>query len=367
MSQYDGNIYCLYPSSHSWQQFEQLLFYKYNDIESLWTEMIDNGLNLADSTINLPKSMCIVEDNEIYSFSVNPIDSTINIYSFTTYWRLHHYEPIIGGDIDKVEIKSIFVNDILYFSINEYDPIGIYTVFHYTNDIFSIFDTHQKTEIAIYSHCLTSFNKQLLTFYIDYGHNIFAYYNDKIYNLQFNIAVDIDINQFECVSTQNGNILSWRYQTNVYYLQLSPTDFTDILLYTKLPWNLELSSANIFQLISLKNAISNYKTVSVFYSNDIITNYLLNVESVTMDISSIIDLSNILYAINNDYESMLKLQSISMYDDDQEIDEFTSLYQGESDINVLLVDVMSDNEEVGYSQCNQYEDQSFAVVQFTAF
>jgi len=368
-SQYDSKVYCLYPSStNSWQQFDDLSFYTFNGVDFEWTELSDYPLDLADSTINLPKNMCIITDNEIYTFSVNPIDAMVNIYSYTTSWRLHHYTPLINGDIDKVEIDSVFIDDILYFSINEYDASGIYTVYHYTDDIFSVFDTKLKSEVPIYSHCLTSYNDQLLTFYVDYGHNIWAYYDGLTYNLDFNIANDIDVNQFECISisAELGNIISWKYQSNVYYLQLSPNDFQTILSYSTIPWNMESSEANIFQLISLTNSFSNdYKTVSVYYSPDITSNYLPDVTSVTMDIESLISLSNIFYSLNNRYESMMKLETIAIYQDNDNIDTFTS-YEGESQINILLVDTMSDDEEIGYSQCDS-DDQSFAVVSYTAF
>ena len=370
-SQYDSYIYCLYPSTNSWQEFDDLRFYKYNNIDFSWEEISDFPLDLADSSINLPKSMCIVTDNEVYAFSVNPVDATVSVYSFTTSWRLHHYTPAIGGDIDKVEINSVFVNDVLYFSVNDYDPTGVYTVYHYTDNIFSIFDAKLKTDVPIYSHCLTKYNDpadpesddQLLTFYIDYGHNLWAYYDDTIYNLDYNIASDIDVNQFECVWTEMGNIISWKDETNVYYLQLSPNDF-QTLSYSMVPWNIELSEANLFQLISVKNSISDYKTVSVYYSNDIISNYLPDTTYITMDIESIISLSNIFYSINNKYESMMKLENMAIYDDNDDIDSFTS-YEGESQINILLVDTMTDEDEIGYSQCE--DDQSFAVVQYTAF
>ena len=121
-----------------------------------------------------------------------------------------------------------------------------------------------------------------------------------------------------------------------------------------------------FQLISLKNNVENdYKTVSVYYSNDIISNYLPDTTSITMDIESLLSLSNIFYSINNKYDSMMRLETIALYQNNDNIDTFSS-YQGESNINILLVDTMIDEEEIGYSQCDP-NDQSFAVVQYTAF
>ena len=135
---------------------------------------------------------------------------------------------------------------------------------------FSVFDTKSKSETPIYSHCLTSYSDQLLTYYIDYGHNLWAYYDGLTYNLDFNIANDIEVNQFQCISTKIGNIISWKYESNVYYLQISPNDFQTIISYSTMPWNMDS-----FQLISLTDTVSNdYKTVSVYYSDDVITNYL---------------------------------------------------------------------------------------------
>ncbi len=57
--------------------------------------------------------------------SINiPMDSMINIYSFTTSWRLHHY---VNGNINNVETDSV--------CLNEYDPIGYYTVYHFIDDM----------------------------------------------------------------------------------------------------------------------------------------------------------------------------------------------------------------------------------------
>jgi len=118
------------------------------------------------------------------------------------------------------------------------------------------------------------------------------------------------------------------------------------------------------QLIALRDSINAYKTVSVYYTNDVINNYLSDIELLPMDISSIISLSNIVYGMNNKYEYMMKLDDILVYD--QEVDGFTSYEQSNSNINVLLVDALSDDEELGYSQCDD-ADQSFAVVQYSVF
>eukprot|EP00488_Nonionellina_sp_1-RS-2012_P000155 TRINITY_DN10483_c0_g1_i1.p1 TRINITY_DN10483_c0_g1~~TRINITY_DN10483_c0_g1_i1.p1 ORF type:complete len:124 (+),score=15.61 TRINITY_DN10483_c0_g1_i1:399-770(+) len=114
--------------------------------------MSDAPLNLGDSSVNIPHSMVIMEDNEVYAFSVNPTDLMINIYSYTTSWRLHHYMPVINGDIDKVEIDSIYLNDVLYFSSNEYGALETYTLYHYYRGVYSseLNNLVQKTDVPYY-------------------------------------------------------------------------------------------------------------------------------------------------------------------------------------------------------------------------
>eukprot|EP01084_Bolivina_argentea_P071638 130187_1 len=362
LSIYDGNVYCLYPDTNTWDAFDYVQFYTYSLVDSMWNEMVDFPLNLGDSSINIPQSMVITEDNEVYAFAVNPTDLMINIYSYTTTWRVHHYMPEINGAIDKVEIDSLYVSDVLYFSVNEYDPLGTFTLYHYTEDIFSALDVWSKAEVPVYSHCLTQFEGQLLTFYVDYGHNLWAYYQETAHNLGFNIANDIDTNQFECVWTKNGNIVSWMHEDIIYYLQLSADDFKQIVVYSTLPWVLD-EDATLFQLISMEKSVREYRSVSVYYKEDIIDNYLTDIALLSMDISSIISLSNIIYAIHNNYQNMMKLDQILTYKED--VNAFTS-YERESEINILLVDALSDEQEIGYSQCDP-SDQSFAVVQYTVF
>eukprot|EP01084_Bolivina_argentea_P119582 212001_1 len=364
---YDGFVYCLYPDSNQWDEFDTLKFYQYGLDGSLWNELSDFPLDIGDSSVNIPRSMVVMTDNEIYAFAVNPTDLMINVYSFTTAWRLHHYTPDIGGDIDKVEIDSIFVNDIMYFSINEYDPIGVYSVYHYIDDIFAVFETFNKIEVPIYSHCLTEFDDVLLTYYVDYGHNLWAYYDSVRYNMEFNIANQIQTNQFKCILTEKGNIISWKMDTIVYYIHTAIDDFKVIDTYARLPWNIDDDSkGNLFQLIVMRDSINDYKSVSVYYTNDIMDNYVTDFDMLSMDISAIVSLSNIIYGINNNYKYMMRLNMILVYNDD--VDTFTSYDQDEeSDINILLVDKMNDDDDgIGYSQCND-DEQSFAVVEYTIF
>ena len=188
--------------------------------------------------------------------------------------------------------------------------------------------------------------------------------------MNFMIEDNINVNQLQCASTQIGNAISWNSNLTVNVLEISSDNFQEIISVSILPWNM-----NIFQLISLRNTVDSYKTVSVYYTNDIIENYLSDINSISMDISSVIQLSNAIYGLNGDCCDMMKLSSISMYtneddkDDkdggDENMDSFTN-YEGESDINILLVDSMKNEQEIGYSECDN-TDQSFAVLQYSSF
>jgi len=127
---------------------------------------------------------------------------------------------------------------------------------------------------------------------------------------------------------------------------------------------------NLFQFISLPNSVADYKSVTIYYTDDVVSNYLSDVQCIAMDVSSIITLSNILYAVNHRYGSMMQIDGVLLYESDDDdvdggVDGFTS-FEGSSDINILLVDAMQDENEIGYSQCDE-TDQSFAVVQYSAF
>ncbi len=218
-------MYCLYPAEDTWDEFNSLKFYQYDGI--LWNEM-DDALHLGDSSVNVPRSMVVMTDNEIYAFAVNAADLMVNVYSYRTSWRLHDYT----GDIDKVEIDSVFVGDVMYFSVNEYDATGNYTVYHYMDDIFSVFERFDKIEVPIYSHCLSEFDGDLLTYYVDYGHHLWVYYDGVRYNMGFNIANQIQTNQFECIETEKGNIITWKVDTVVYYIHTVADDFKVIESYS---------------------------------------------------------------------------------------------------------------------------------------
>lgn len=123
---------------------------------------------------------------------------------------------------------------------------------------------------------------------------------------------------------------------------------------------------NVFQVIAMQRMHS-YQSVSVYYADDVVANYLTDARSIAMDVANVVDLSNILYGVNNKYAHMMRLEQVLLYEDDgDDIDAFASV-ESESDINILLVDSMSDGQEAGYSECDTDEQQSFAVVQYSAF
>jgi len=373
-SAYDGNVYCVAPNADTdWQSFASLSFYSYNAVSAAWTELDDDdgALDLVDASTAIAKAMCVATDNEIYLFAVNIADAALAIYSFTTAWRLHHYAPLIAGDLRNAEIRCVLIGDVLYFSVNEVGATGAYSVHSYSNaeSMFSVFDSHAKAELPIYTHCLTQFDGALLSFYVDYGHNLYAYFGDRRYSLEFNLAQNVDTNQFDCVATASGNVISWRYGNDAYYLQVSPTDFQEIVAFYRLPWKMPSSmetGLNVFQVIAMQRMHS-YQSVSVYYADDVVANYLTDARSIAMDVANVVDLSNILYGVNNKYAHMMRLEQVLLYEDDGgDIDAFTSV-ESESDINILLVDSMSDGQEAGYSECDTDEQQSFAVVQYSAF
>merc|ERR1712129_226566 len=164
-------------------------------------------------------------------------------------------------------------------------------------------------------------------------------------------------------STENGNIVSWKHEEAIHYVELSVDALGDLAVHA-LPWNAS-DKGSSFQLISMRNGRSNYKSAFVYYSNDILDNYIADVNLLSMDIASMITFSNILYARNDDYKYMMELNEAGIAVYDSKVDGFMS-YEGESDVNILLVDTMNNDRQIGISECDAF-DQSFAIVEFSAF
>lgn len=245
-----AQMYCLYPSSNSWTEFVDLRFFKYSwtgpESELQILEM--DHFNLANSSVirigaivDVASASISPDDGrEVYVFAVNRIDSTVNTYSFTTFWRLHHYAPSIAGDSSEAEIDGAVIRvrdeaEMLYFSVNPADPLANFTVYHYVDNIFSVFLTVSKRDVRVYAHCLTESDGSALVFYVDYDQNLRAIHQG-VDDINMNVDIeDIAPNQLQCVWTEEGNVVSWMASNDtlggdmVQYLLVSPGDITQIV------------------------------------------------------------------------------------------------------------------------------------------
>jgi len=145
---------------------------------------------------------------------------TVQMYSmvcstvYTQHWHLEWVWIFFVGramDFKWVNLGWIFEAQMWIFRFCQWctcstiNALGNYIVYEYI-----IADgSFAKTDMPIYSNCLTEFENNLLIYYVDYGHN-----------LKFNIAVW----SMDTIC----NFVSWKYGQSLYYFQFSRDSFPEI-------------------------------------------------------------------------------------------------------------------------------------------